>query len=765
MAAQTSNNHRSFLLIAAFAPLVVFALLNALEGQYRDSDIFWALKSGEWIIANMEVPRTDPFSYTFAGEPWIDFTWGFQVIAHVFYSYLGGWYGLFLLQTSLVAAVFYIVYKNLSLVSSGRAWLSVCALYIVYAAIYGRLFIRPHLFGFLFIVLYIYLLNLYERKGEARYLWALVPLQILWTNVHSSFVLGIFIAGAYGAGFFVDAVRKHGFSADLPDRLKKMIIICAALPLATLFNPYGWRLSVFPFIHQGGDNTDALRYIAEWAKTPITEMVFNFSPEHIFNVGFKLVLYGAVVSMVLNRKNFKLHYAILFIASVYLALSHVRWLTMVALFSTHILVENVSDLLDEHKDLTRFYRGLFAASAVVIAGLLLIETANSMERGKYGPGLSKGHYPEGTVAFLGREVSEVRVYNSYGFGGYLIFNDIPVMIDGRTPTVFSPLFYWKIRKARSDSGWARLSEEFDLTAALIKSDHPECDLLMNDDEWKLAVFDDTSVLFLKDVEANSDALRKVSVSTLSPCEDKERIYRSLPGAEEELLRSRSELKNLISYMEGAGLSGRVAKPWRMLGLVDARLGEGYLEEGLLSYEAVLDTAPDSFVYYDMGLTLSRMGRGEEAAAAFKKSIAMNESFAQAYLVLAMEYMTSSDFESAAEHLERHLELALDSAGYDAYYSLGRSCHEIDRLDCAVRNYSKAAFLAGDDKVRADMHYKAGSALLMAGEYDKAMGHYSRAIKVEPEYVTVIEALSSNLDKVGSPGRASVLREFLEKLDE
>jgi hypothetical protein len=92
---ETLKNPLAVLLLTLLA---IFIFITTYQKQHWDTDIFWALKSGEWIVENLEVPKTDPFSYTFGGQPWIDFTWGFQVLAHLFYTYLGGWWGLFGLQ-------------------------------------------------------------------------------------------------------------------------------------------------------------------------------------------------------------------------------------------------------------------------------------------------------------------------------------------------------------------------------------------------------------------------------------------------------------------------------------------------------------------------------------------------------------------------------------------------------------------------------------------------------------------------------------------
>ena len=223
-----------------YALLAVFLFLSAYQLQHWDSDIFWALKSGEWIFTHLTVPKTDPFSYTFASAGWIDFTWGFQAISYLFYEYIGNWTGLFVLQLIITCGAFVFVFLNIRQNAPGLKWLEPALLFLVYAAAHSRLFIRPHLFEFFFVSLYLYLLGLHESTGRARYIYALFPLQALWINIHSSSILGLFIVGAYAAGAVIDELRVRSLkdSAALSRGSWRVIVIAAFLPLASLLNPY-----------------------------------------------------------------------------------------------------------------------------------------------------------------------------------------------------------------------------------------------------------------------------------------------------------------------------------------------------------------------------------------------------------------------------------------------------------------------------------------------------------------------------------------------
>jgi len=59
-----------------------FAILVFSLNKIRNWDICWHLQAGEYIVNNGTIPRSDPFSCTPTGAPWVDLHWGFQVLSH-----------------------------------------------------------------------------------------------------------------------------------------------------------------------------------------------------------------------------------------------------------------------------------------------------------------------------------------------------------------------------------------------------------------------------------------------------------------------------------------------------------------------------------------------------------------------------------------------------------------------------------------------------------------------------------------------------------
>jgi hypothetical protein len=72
-------------------------------------DFWWHLKMGEIIVTTHSIPRTDLFSFTAAGKPFIIQNWLSEVIYYKIYE-LGGFPLLVLLNTVLLAAALLPVY-------------------------------------------------------------------------------------------------------------------------------------------------------------------------------------------------------------------------------------------------------------------------------------------------------------------------------------------------------------------------------------------------------------------------------------------------------------------------------------------------------------------------------------------------------------------------------------------------------------------------------------------------------------------------------
>ena len=71
------------------AVLLIPAVLGSSKMIFNDGDVSWHLATGRWILAHHSIPHTDPFSFTWAGKPWVPIEWLSEVLYASAYELAG----------------------------------------------------------------------------------------------------------------------------------------------------------------------------------------------------------------------------------------------------------------------------------------------------------------------------------------------------------------------------------------------------------------------------------------------------------------------------------------------------------------------------------------------------------------------------------------------------------------------------------------------------------------------------------------------------
>lgn len=225
--------------------IVAVAVLVGIE-RLHDNSFLTHLATGRLILNEGGIPRSDPYTFTVAGEPWVVQSW----LVSWLFAALERWIGLNgvrLLVGVLFAAVATIVWRLTDPARSLVLRLAVAALAI--SALVGFVAERPLMVGLVGIALCVLV-----REGRLDPRW-LVPVAWIWVNSHGSFPLGGLVLGVGAVGAWLDR-REIGHEA----------IGLGWFTLGTALgalNPLGVRLLTFPVELLG--RSDLLReHIVEW---------------------------------------------------------------------------------------------------------------------------------------------------------------------------------------------------------------------------------------------------------------------------------------------------------------------------------------------------------------------------------------------------------------------------------------------------------------------------------------------------------------------
>jgi hypothetical protein len=208
-------------------------------GVFQVHNLDWPLHdvTGEWILEHAEVPGTNVLSELHREHPSVHDKWGFQVLTHLVLDVAGS-NGLLVLRVLLLAVLLTLMAATArGLGASPGAALLTLALAVVAAR--SRFLARPDLASLVLLVAFVHV-ALVARPDGRRAAWILLPLQVLWVNLHGYFLLGWLVAGAVGAGRLLDPGAERGSA-------RRWLVLAAALCAVSLVNPSGLAGWLHPF--------------------------------------------------------------------------------------------------------------------------------------------------------------------------------------------------------------------------------------------------------------------------------------------------------------------------------------------------------------------------------------------------------------------------------------------------------------------------------------------------------------------------------------
>jgi hypothetical protein len=213
-----------------------------LPGRIADPDLWWHLRTGQWVVEHGAVPATDPFSSYGQTQPWVAYSWLFEVLAYGCYAALG-LRGIVLLTAALAYLVSLLLYRLVArrirspLPAAALTALALLTLTVLFSP-------RPWLFSMVFFLLTLDAVLCVQEGRDTWRFWLLPAAYVLWANVHIQLIYGLaLLALAWVAPLLTLPGGRVGgpprpFSRAWY-RLVGLFLLCL---LATLVNPYHVRL-------------------------------------------------------------------------------------------------------------------------------------------------------------------------------------------------------------------------------------------------------------------------------------------------------------------------------------------------------------------------------------------------------------------------------------------------------------------------------------------------------------------------------------------
>ena len=435
----------------------------------------------------------DIFSHTAKGISWTAHEWLAEVIMAGLHRW-AGLQGVVLFYFLIAALSFWLLFRLARRLTND--WLALLWVSMAFAFSMTHLLARPHIFSWLFGVCTLALLL---HGGRKR---LLLPLIIaLWANLHGGFVLGLVLQAIFMAGAILDTICKDGFSqwrTALRSQKFALIILLASLAASGL-NPFGYHLLIFPFLVT---KTAFTTGIGEWLAPDMQKEIF-----------FRFYLLMVIFIISLPRLQVDWTNRLLLLFWVNASLAHGRYISMATVFLVPLLAQVGNQLMSQLKLSFRKntktsnnlnlspYSGIIAT-----AGVFIFLFAASTFHSPFRPfmtaivSVNNENHPVEAVSFLNSTSLPGKMFNKYGWGGYLIYALAPsqeVFIDGRADMYGEDLFGEYRKVVAIDKDIETILEKHEVNWVIYPHDTPLVRYLLAGNRWRKIYQDEEASVLLR----------------------------------------------------------------------------------------------------------------------------------------------------------------------------------------------------------------------------------------------------------------------------
>lgn len=430
--------NRRFVDFLAFFLLILstFIYLNQYSTLLFEGDIWWHIKAGQDILSTGKFPQIDGYSYTFAGQPWFAKEWLAQVIYAAAYN-SGGWNVVLLVGTLAMSGALALMFLDISMYLKPTIAAFIVIICIFMLLVVGT--IRPHILTFIPAVILTVRIFGNAERNEAPDFW-LLPLIIVWANLHGSFTLGIITAGFAFLHYF----ERNRFSNRAV--LTKWLVFMCLCPLVSLINPYGIKPLLLTFSMVGGVNS--MDHISEWK-------ALDFHVDKLVSYAYLL----SIGALLLARPKLSLAKVFFLLLITYMMMYHARFIYVYFLLVPLIVAKEIANenprISNKHwATLPRDRLETFVSKwmgTIIVGGTLIGLGLFGFyaTRTPFSP--PKTRTLEGAIAYIEKQHLTGPMLNGYNLGGPLLFHGIKTFIDGRSDQLFLGDFFEQYMKTGEDA--------------------------------------------------------------------------------------------------------------------------------------------------------------------------------------------------------------------------------------------------------------------------------------------------------------------------
>lgn len=469
--------------------LFVIFICFCITNKMIENDIFYSIKVGETILKN-GIDFKDHFSWikdlTYTYPHWL-----FDVFIYKIYDifdFFGIYIFSFLLFSFLMCLVFVLNIKKKRSIKSSLITSIVIAFFLSYFSS-GR----AQAVTYIVFLLEIYFIESFLEKNSILSVVGLFILPIIIANTHIAmfyfyFVLFLPYIFEYIIAIILEKknIKFSSISIKKNNNLKYLLYLLPVMFLTGFISPLGMNVYTYYPKTILGNSTN---YIAE--HDPIT------IKKHL---SFFVFVFCYFVFILFNKKKISIKDLFLIAGLILMSLLHSRNYSLFLVISSYFLC-NVIETIFSYINIRKLSYFIFI---FVICLVSYFSVDKFLDNKEYSYVSSK-MYPVEAVSYIKKNLmtNDVKLFNDYDYGSYLILHDIPVFFDSRAD-LYNKEFNSKLSSffdlaMRIEKFYPYLFEQYRITHALVRVDDIMGIILKNHVNYK-EIYNDSNFAIYEKIE-------------------------------------------------------------------------------------------------------------------------------------------------------------------------------------------------------------------------------------------------------------------------
>jgi hypothetical protein len=474
-------------------------IIAAAARPITDPDFWWHLRTGQYILETRSIPHSDIFSSIRYGSEWVTHEWLSEVLMYGVYR-LAGFAGLIAAFALLISATFYVTYLRAE-ARAPHPYVAGVALMIGAAATIPTWGVRPQMFSMFFAAVFLFALDKYTANSSSRLIWWLIPLMVLWVNLHAGFAAGLALIVLTILGLVLDGyLLEKNSLRDIWQRTRKLVLLLIGVGAAVCINPNGVRMYSYPF--ETLRSSSMMQYIQEWRPPNFQDPMF---------LALLVLIVVLLCAFAISEKPARPSELFMLSATLAATMRSSRNVPFAALIATPILAGHLWGWLSNRREAKRLlsqeagsrpstapliiFNILLLVGVPIAAAVLRLQSAVAVQ-----PLIEARDFPTAAVQFIEANNVPQPIYNEYHWGGYLIWKLYPsyrVYIDGRADVYGDEIIEDFFKAHDGEMGWREPLAKYGVRTVIVEPNTALASLLRESSEWRNVFEDQKAAVFIR----------------------------------------------------------------------------------------------------------------------------------------------------------------------------------------------------------------------------------------------------------------------------